>query len=402
MSNKFDLIESFNRFTDSLIKKNRNDKNFLTKTKYLFYMWVGTSSVMWLYVLYCYNAFPPGNPVVIGGLLFTIIHTLAPVVFYVFQSQIPMSITLSLSGLGFQTLFCIYSGGVYSPAAIWLTLHPVILGFFGSNLLLVISVCLNFVIVVGLYLMGNLGYLPGDVLQINFKNYMIMSSYVGLDFLVAIFTIATIKTNNDKNLELSKGKELTENLLRIIAHDINNPLTILRHYGPIIQKDPDKFTPTIAERLNKSSEDIQKITESVTLWISHRDGKMALLIEPIDVEDLIRHIKLTFEDRLKNKKLELKLSLNHEQKKFMADKNAVFYQVFSNLISNAIKFSYENTAIEIKTYLHKDKLINLINNTMTKIANNDSTIFNATISQQAQLEPFIDSTPLILALTHTI
>lgn len=52
--------------------------------------------------------------------------------------------------------------------------------------------------------------------------------------------------------------------------------------------------------------------------------------------------------------------------------------------------------------LHKDKLINLINNTMTKIANNDSTIFNATISQQAQLEPFIDSTPLILALTHTI
>lgn len=327
-----------------LIKSPSASNGFRQRTVSLMTAFLGTDFVMWGYTFYCYYVFKGFHIVTIGGLIFSIIHTFAPVVFYQTQSHTKASIVISFSGLAFQFLFCVYSGGVYSPAAIWLSLHPVILGFFASIEYIYLSVVLNTLLLLGLHFIELHGYLPASILPVEFKNSIVLTSYIGLDFLIALFTINAYLVYKRKNSELARSKELSEYLLRILAHDISNPLTVIRFYSDQLGRDHQSITPQIAERLKQSSEDIERITESVTMWIAHRDGKIDLQLTSLDPKELVNHLQNTFEQKLKQKNIEFICNIQ-DTSKFVGDRNAVFYQVFNNLLSNAIKFSQENSKI---------------------------------------------------------
>ncbi|MBC7537955.1 MAG: HAMP domain-containing histidine kinase [Bacteriovorax sp.] len=343
-----------------LAKKNLSSIAIFTKTKALLYLWTSTTVVMWLYVLYCFMAYGNKSPVAWGGLIFTILHTLTPIVFKYTQSFSLSGLAISLTGLGFQTLFCLFSGGVFSPAAIWLTLHPVILGFFGSKRLITFSVVLNFIIVMMLYLLGHYDLLPLNSLPPAFRDSMIISSYVGLDILVAVFTVTAIRINNERNEELNKSKELTENLLRILCHDISNPLTIIRASSKHLNIEDKPQNPRSADRIRRASEDIYRITESVGSWIAHKDGKILLQVQKIKINDLIDHILFSFEDSLTNKELKINFNVENYNQEILGDRTAIFYQIINNIISNAIKFSYANSTIDISFFSQEHFLVILI------------------------------------------
>lgn len=337
----------YNLFAKKLLRNKNYPASFITRMRAMLILWTCTTIVMWLYVLYCFFVFGAKYPIPWGGVVFSIIHSLVPVVFYYTQSFSISGLVLSLSGLGFQTIFCIYTGGIYSPAAIWLTFHPVILGFFGSAELIAFQVVLNFFIVVFLYITGNLGFLPSSILPAVFRDGMIISCYVGLDVLIAIFTIMAIRINNERNEELNKSRELTENLLRILCHDINNPLSIIKVSSKYLDPETLKNNPRHAERIKRASEDIQHLTESVGSWIAHRDGKIELVTGKIYVKEIIEHIRFSFEDKLKEKELTLNYHLPDESYVILGDRTAVFYQLFNNVISNAVKFSFDKSTIDI-------------------------------------------------------
>lgn len=341
------LKNTYINFILRLIKSPSASNDFKQRTISLMTAFIGTDFVMWGYSIYCYFAFKGFHLVTIAGIIFSIIHTLTPLVFYRTQSHTKASLTISFSGLAFQFIFCIYSGGVYSPAGIWLSLHPVILGFFASIGYIYLSVILNSLLLVGLHIIEVSGYLPTSALPTEFKNSIVLTSYIGLDILIALFTISAYLVYKRKNSELHRSKELSEYLLRILAHDVSNPLTVIRYYSDQLSQNHLSITPQIAERLKQSSEDIERITESVTMWIAHRDGKIDLQLTKLDPVQLVTHLQNTFEQKLKQKNLELICQIE-DKSHFIGDRNAVYYQVFNNLLSNAIKFSNENSKIILK------------------------------------------------------
>ena len=342
------LIYYYDHFAGILLSNSEEQpESVLLKVRSLLILWTATTFVMWLYVLYCFLAFGNNSPMPWGGLVFTLIHTITPFVFYLTQSYAITGLFISLSGLGFQTLFCIYSGGVYSPAAIWLTLHPVILGFFGNTRLIIFSVILNFTIVLSLYFAGLLGYLHLDILPPVFRDIMIISSYVGLDILVAVFTIVAIRTHTAKNRELFKSRELTENLVRILCHDISTPLTIIKnstqHLNPLeIENNPNHI-----ERIKKACEDMIALTGSLGSWMAYKDEKINFNQKRVTIQEIIIHLEFSFEDKLNAKNIVMNFDYPVGDLAFIGDKMAITYQIFNNIISNAIKFSYENSQIDI-------------------------------------------------------
>lgn len=349
---KSEFLQSIYSFYDKQAEKLIVDSPQLAdgtyiKTRALLILWTCTTFVMWFYVLYSILAFPLSSPVPWGGLIFTLIHSISPYVFKRTQSLLAAGLNISLSGLGFQTLFCLFTGGVYSPAAIWLTFHPVILGFFGSTGWILFSVGLNTFIIATMYIAGHFGLLPLDELNPLFRDGMILTSYVGLDILVAIFTVTAIKINLKKNEELNKSKDMTENLVRVLCHDINNPLSIIQVASKKISPSRSKQSPQYAEKIIRAGNDIQRITQSVTSWISHKDGKQKLKHQLITVGEIIEHLQFAFEDQLKTKNLTMQINNSTDQDAIWGDKTALFYQVINNLISNAIKFSFEHSTIEI-------------------------------------------------------
>lgn len=219
------LIDKFLYFI--LPNASSEEEMFRDKARGLVFLWSFTTIVMWLYVLYCYHAFGI-NIVTTIGLICTCLHSLAPFVFKLTKSIEYTSVTISLTGLVFQTIFCFHSGGVYSPAAIWLSIHPIILAYFGLILLIYLFVIINFFIIVGLYFFEWMNLLPPDQLPSLYRDGMIVTSYIGLDFLIAAFTIVAIKVTISYNRKLNKNNQTIENLVRVLSHDINNSLTIIQ------------------------------------------------------------------------------------------------------------------------------------------------------------------------------
>lgn len=307
---------------------------------------------MWLYVFYCYKAFHGTNQtVVIGGTIFSALHTLAPLIFWLSQSFSITGLWISLTGLSFQTLFCIYSGGANSPSTIWLSFHPVILAFFGNIPLIIFSVVLNTIIIISMVIFGQFNLLPANILPPLFRDGMIVTSYIGLDILVALFTILAIRFNISKNKELSESKELTENLVRILCHDINNPLTTMKISASMLSSKKDEMNPKVLERLNRSIQDVQNIIQSVHMWNVHQDGKITLKKDQISIAELLEHIQNAFPDRLQQKSIIFHVNCKaNENTIIIGDRTAIFYQIMNNLLSNAIKYSYENSKILIDIF----------------------------------------------------
>ena len=332
-------------------KKNHSNKQIVDDTRALFLLWSVTTLVMWLYSFYCFFAFPDNKIVFIGGLIFTILHSLAPLIFYFSQSKEYTSLGISLTGVGFQSLFCIYSGGVFSPAAIWLTLHPVILGYFGGPFLLVFSVILNFIIVILLFLAGHFGLLPHDILPTFFKNSMIISSYIGLDILVAIFTITTVRLFSKKNTELLKSREQKENLLRILCHDLNNSLAIVILSAKMASK-------TAPSEVDKHLGYWKKVTMASSLQVdlinlvkeieAAESGKAVIKLSIVNVRELLSVVEEIFSDKLIDKNIKIKIVYDSSEDIFvLAERVSLLNNVLNNIISNALKFSNSGDIILI-------------------------------------------------------
>lgn len=207
-------------------------------------------------------------------------------------------------------------------------------------------------------ILGQYGFLPPNILPSLFRDGMIVTSYIGLDVLVALFTILAIRFNNSKNKELSESKELTENLVRILCHDINNPLTTMKISASLLNPEKGKLNPKVLERLNRSIQDVQNIIQSVHMWNVHKDGKITLKNEQIPVAELLEHIHNSFPERLQQKSITYQVNCQaNENAMIIGDRTAVFYQIINNLLSNAIKFSYENSQIMIDLFEQDNFLV---------------------------------------------
>lgn len=317
----------------------------VSKIKALLFLWLSTVTVMWLYVVFCYYSFKGWGVVTVGGAIFSFIHSLAPLMFYRTGSLAITGMFVSFSGLGFQTLFCLYSGGIFSPAAIWFSLHPVILAFFASIPVIMVSVGLNAVIVVSLYLTEVYGYLPQDVLSDSHRYVMNMSSYLGLDILIAIFTIVTVYVHQKNSDIISSKKDMIENLVRILSHDLCNPLTVSKVQVHLFKKG--KVTADTAfEKVEYANRQIFEIVNSVRYWMAHQENKLMLKNEEVLCSAIVEHVEKSFIERMGQKRVKLNVKNTlAENQKLLGDRSAIMFQIINNAMSNAIKFTPEGSSI---------------------------------------------------------
>lgn len=143
-----------------------------------------------------------------------------------------------------------------------------------------------------------------------------------------------------------------------VSHDFRSPLTSIKGYieamldGTIPVEIQEKYLNIIlfeTERLNKLTQNILDLNK-----FGHNG--ITLDISDFDINQLIRNTTLTFEGVCNKKGLVIDLYLTGEDLFVRADMSKI-QQVLYNLIDNATKFSYNNTAITIETNIRNEKVL---------------------------------------------
>lgn len=166
--------------------------------------------------------------------------------------------------------------------------------------------------------------------------------------LMAIILPATVIANLAKTekerlnqLVLERTNQLSavladkETLLKILIHDISNPLTVMRWYLTGVKKaeDPSKYI----EKITKSQDIVEDIVRKVKALQS---GPQSQKLTPVSMLKCIAEMSFVFEKHLEEKQVKLKVIDDTQgDDLFLADPFTFTHSILSNFISNAIKFS---------------------------------------------------------------
>ena len=151
---------------------------------------------------------------------------------------------------------------------------------------------------------------------------------------------------SEKKLEVQK-KQQKETLVKILCHDINNPLTVVNGQLQRVIKDSKaekctlKEVSTRAQKALRCAYVIQHIIQQVNELEALESGKVALRCEAVNLKDILESSFNTLSDKIRAKKV--KCTSQCDEDIFVyAEPKSLSNSVINNLLSNAIKFVNQN------------------------------------------------------------
>jgi signal transduction histidine kinase len=187
----------------------------------------------------------------------------------------------------------------------------------------------------------------GVLVFLIFQVYLLANHYAK-----SYTNLESLNQNLEKIVEERSGELITANsvkdrLLSVMSHDIKSPLNSLRgilqlyNRGAINRDEFMNFTQHIENDLNKTS----ILVENILYWTASQLKGVQVHRESFDLQKLIAENINLFETISTNKKI----SIEHNVPAGLVintDKN-ILNLVIRNLVSNAIKFSFEGGKIKI-------------------------------------------------------
>lgn len=155
-------------------------------------------------------------------------------------------------------------------------------------------------------------------------------------------------SSSNKSLEVvTKENQM---LLSILVHDISNPIQIIMAFvDKSIAGEIDKLPKNFGLKTKSAVGSIVEMLTTVKNYHSARLGKLTPTISEFDVLEVINSVADQFEEKLSAKKLDLEINVRPGTATIIhSDRAWLKNQIFSNILSNAIKFSFVGSPIQIE------------------------------------------------------
>ena len=169
-------------------------------------------------------------------------------------------------------------------------------------------------------------------------------------------TINELEQVNKKLNETYKEKQV---LLSILFHDLNNHLAVISGNAQLIEEtSKENISLKLSARITKSIQSMNEITNNVKLLERIRQGKIQLTCSAVDVFEIFKEAQVVFKDKLDTKNITLEFENKKELSSLVfAEKVSLTNNIFYNIISNAIKFSYPSSKIVISIISNSDEKV---------------------------------------------
>lgn len=228
--------------------------------------------------------------------------------------------------------------------------------------------------------------------------------------LLAIMAFLRKKTMTKKERALREMKQKQEEELHQhkiefftnVAHEFRTPLTVITAYIQNILNEDNIIDKTKIRRVYKNSLKLQKLVQEIILFRKLEMGKESVTVKATNPTKLLEEIITDVEILAQNKGIQIHVTSDDPEKIIYTDPEKL-QRIFSNLISNAIKYNKCNGSIFTSISFPGDQLITTVKDTGNGIGKEaiDKIFepFGLTSGDKKASMPNVQSTGIGLAVT---
>ena len=159
----------------------------------------------------------------------------------------------------------------------------------------------------------------------------------------------TMKQLNTANDELTKANEDKDSFLKILAHDLRNPMLSISGFSELLLSNFRNYNEEKMEKhlniLHNSAKRTFDLLEELLLWSRSQSGKIPFEPKAINFKTLCKEVISLMTESARSKEIDI-ISQDNTDIQLFADAN-MLRTIMRNLISNAIKFSHSKGKITI-------------------------------------------------------
>ncbi len=166
-----------------------------------------------------------------------------------------------------------------------------------------------------------------------------------------ISLVAAKRIIERQNRELKATLNNRDKMYSVIAHDLRSPMASIRMVLNLVVQSTSEETVgpelyTLLDQANRESEEVHDLLDNLLKWTKSQTGRLNVVLQDLDLNDIIPGVVEIFEMIAQTKHITLDLQKTEAPLKVKAD-NDMMKTVLRNFMSNAIKFSPENSTIQI-------------------------------------------------------
>jgi len=173
-----------------------------------------------------------------------------------------------------------------------------------------------------------------------------------------ISLVAAKRIIEEQNAELRATLSNRDKMYSVIAHDLRSPMASIRMVLNLVVStiSPDIVGEEIfnlIDKANKESEEVHDLLDNLLKWTKSQTGRLNVMLQDLELDDIIPGVVDIFEMIAATKKI--RLSYSGTKLTVRAD-NDMLKTIVRNFMSNAVKFSPENSTIEISVTQYNDQM----------------------------------------------
>lgn len=176
-----------------------------------------------------------------------------------------------------------------------------------------------------------------EELDLDGRSYLCSAAFLpsGEEIVITLHDLTEIR-----NVETIK-KDFVIN----VSHELRTPLTAIKGYVETLEEEVDEKAKEYLEIIKRHTDRLILIIKDLLLLSELEEKEVEMETEKVDIKNLIENILTIFEQKLKEKKLNVELKVLNKVPTFQGDPFSL-EQMFINIIDNAVKYT-EKGKIEI-------------------------------------------------------
>jgi signal transduction histidine kinase len=215
-------------------------------------------------------------------------------------------------------------------------------------------------------MLRQINFITKNVEEINYRKLHIRLNLKGKD------PISNMAQTFDKMLDqIEQSFKTQKQFIQNASHEINTPLTIIKTKLDVLKQKKSQNIDEYKGTFNIIEGEVSrlsKITQDLLMLADIEENSSVNNFESVDMGHVLKKIAGLFDNRLIEKKLNIKIS-SAGNAIISADSYQIEQMIF-NLLDNAVKYSNPDSIIEISLYKEPDKkniTLNISNSTLAKI-----------------------------------